>query len=206
MENYQLLEKIVKFGITYPEYIQNTIEEVANTDPASLDELEQERYTNKKLNLYRTGRIDKTYKVSAELSSEINKITEPQTWMVITESWCGDSAQIIPHIHLMTKNNPNITVKLILRDTHPEIMDQFLTNNTRSIPVIAGFDNNGNELFRWGPRPQVAVELVKELKAQGLEKHAWLEKLHLWYGRNRGVEIEKEFLEVIKGVVDLKEL
>jgi len=204
MEN-SLVDSIIKSGLTYQEYIQNTIEEVANAEPEKLDEQEAEKYTNKKLNLHRVARIEKTYKVNDELAAEISKITEPQTWMVLTESWCGDSAQIIPHIYVMTKDNPNITLKMVLRDSNPDIMDQFLTNGTKSIPVIAGFDNIGNELFRWGPRPKAAVELVKELKAQGLEKHAWLEKLHLWYGRNRGQEIEKEFIDVIKGIGSLKE-
>jgi hypothetical protein len=200
-----LLNSILKAGLTYQEYVQNTIEEVANANPEKLDEQEAEKLTNRKLNLHRVSRIEKTYKVSRDLAAEISKITEPQTWMVLTESWCGDSAQIIPHIYIMTKDNPNITLKLVLRDANSEIMDQFLTNGTRSIPVIAGFDKSGNELFRWGPRPKAAVELVKELKAQGLEKHAWLEKLHLWYGRNRGQEIEKEFIDVIKGIGSLKE-
>jgi hypothetical protein len=197
MERTRLLNKILKSGLAYTEYIQNTIEELANTDPAMLNGIESERYTNKKLNLHRAARIEKTYHVNDELAAGVEKIIKPQTWMVLTESWCGDSAQIIPYIWMMTKDNPNITLKMVLRDSYPEIMDQFLTNGTRSIPVIAGFDANGNELFRWGPRPQTAVELVKELKAQGLEKKAWLEKLHLWYGRNRGQEIEKEMLELL---------
>jgi len=196
---HQLIEdRVLQRGLTYQEYVQHTIEEVANTDPAGLDEKSLEQYNNKKLNLYRSSRIEKTFKISDELHSEIKKISEYQLWMIISENWCGDSAQIVPYIYLITGLNPNIRLRIISRDTNPEIMDLYLTNGTRSIPIVAGFDKYGNELFKWGPRPQMAHDLVKSLKDQGLEKKDWLEKLHLWYGRNRGVEIERELLNTIK--------
>ncbi|MFO7446398.1 MAG: thioredoxin family protein [Ignavibacteriaceae bacterium] len=187
-----------KKGLTYPEYLQKTIEEIANTDVSLLDENALEKFNFKKLNLHRSSRIEKTYKVSEELKSEIQKINNPQLWMILSETWCGDSAQNIPHLYLMAAHNPNIDVRMILRDSNPDIMDKYLTNGTRSIPILIALDNEGNELFRWGSRPKAGQDLVNELKAQGLEKKQWQEKLHLWYARNRGAEIEKEILEILR--------
>jgi hypothetical protein len=77
-------------------------------------------------------------------------------------------------------------------------MDHYLTNGTRSIPKLVAFDNEGNELFQWGARPKAAQDLVSDLKTQGFDKKYFLEKLHSWYARNRGADIEKEILLLLK--------
>lgn len=77
-------------------------------------------------------------------------------------------------------------------------MNQYLTNGTRSIPKLVAFNKDGEELFRWGPRPEAAVKLINQWKEEGLQKQEWMEKLHLWYSRNKGSELEKEFVELIK--------
>ena len=48
----------------------------------------------------------------------------------------------------MAELNQKINLKIILRDTNPVIMDLYLTNGTRSIPIFVAFDEKGNELFR----------------------------------------------------------
>ena len=48
-----------------------------------------------RLNDRRMKRWDKTLKVSNEVRKKLEDITEPMTWIVITESWCGDAAHIV---------------------------------------------------------------------------------------------------------------
>ena len=62
------------------------------------------------------------------------------------------------------------------------------------------FDENNNELFQWGPRPNEAQELVTRLKAEGKTKTEFLEQLHLWYGRNRGKVLESEMIELLNSL------
>ena len=143
-------------------------------------------------------RIDKSYEPGIELRDEIEKITDKQMWMVITENWCGDSAQNLPYIARIASLNMNIELKIILRDSNPDIMDNYLTAGTRSIPKLVAFDKEGNELFQWGARPKAAQELVSDLKAQGFDKKYFLEKLHSWYARNKGADIEKEITLLLK--------
>lgn len=190
---YRLIEK----GMSYTEFINSTIEEIAKTNISELKDKELSRFNFKVLNLQRSSRITRTYKISDELKNIINEISEPQIWMVITENWCGDSAQNLPYIAAIAGENILINLRVILRDSNPDIMDQCLTNGTRSIPKLIAFNNTGDELFRWGPRPKAAVNLINQWKEEGLEKSEWTEKLHSWYSRNKGVEIEKEFIELI---------
>ena len=92
----------------------------------------------------------------------------------------------------IAKINPLVELQIIERDSNLEIMDLHLTNGTRSIPILISFDENENEIFRWGPRPKEAQELVTRLKSEGMEHDAFIEQLHLWYAKNKGVALERE--------------
>lgn len=183
-------------GYSFEDYQKGIIEFLAETSPETLSSEDHSDFENTKLNLQRSTRILKTYSLSDEVQSALNKI-EPQTWVVITEAWCGDSAQIIPHLAIMEKNSSKIKMVLFYRDRNPKLMDKYLTNGTRSIPKLIAFNSEGEELFTWGPRPKEAVEQIKQWKEKGLEKHEWLQHLHLWYAKNKGKEIEKDILELL---------
>ena len=196
--NESFIKKIKSIGLKYQQYYNLTKSEVETAILDQLDEEQKKRYEDKKLNLHRMTRIEKHYSVSEELKNLILKIEKPQTWMIISETWCGDSAQNIPFFSKVAELNLNIDLRIIIRDANPDIMDLYLTNGTRSIPILVSFDDSGNEIFRWGPRPQEGKKLFADLKAQGLDKSIILEKLHLWYGRNRGSALESELKELLK--------
>ena len=196
--NESFIKKIKSIGLKYQQYYNLTKSEVESAILDQLDEEQKKRYQDKKLNLHRMTRIEKHYSVSEELKNLILKIEKPQTWMIISETWCGDSAQNIPFFSKAAELNLNIDLRLIMRDENPDVMDLYLTNGTRSIPILVSFDDSGNEIFRWGPRPQEGKKLFADLKAQGLDKSIILEKLHLWYGRNRGSALESEIKELLK--------
>jgi len=184
-------------GLSFAQYTELAVKKVGTPLPegASSDEKDLIEYT--KLNLKRSERVEKTYTVSDELRRKLGEISSKQTWMVITEAWCGDSAQNLPYIAKMAAVNPLIDFRIVLRDENTDIMDEYLTNGTRSIPILVAFDETGNELFKWGPRPKEAADLVKNAKAAGKTKDQFIEELHLWYGRNRGKALEAEFMELI---------
>lgn len=188
----------VQDGLDNEQYLEIMTRQ-AEADGTGLDEEAAQKLEFTKLNLHRSGRIQRTYKPSAELAELVGAIKEPQLWVVLTEPWCGDSAQCLPHIAVLAQTNNNITLRLVLRDENLDLMDEFLTNGTRSIPRLVAFDQNGEEIFQWGPRPAAAQAVFDEAKAAGLEKPDLLEKLHLFYGRNRGKALEEEFIALLKG-------
>lgn len=197
MDFIELKKRVMEKGIKYSDYIKNTMDELSRTPSSELSPKELKRFNFKSLNLQRSTRISKTYSPCYELKKLLANISEPQLWVAITENWCGDSAQSLPYIAAIAELNPLIEFKIILRDSNPDVMDMFLTNGTRSIPKIVAFNTVGNELFIWGPRPQYAVNLINEWKSEGLEKNEWTEKLHVWYAKNKGSELEKEFIDLI---------
>ncbi|NIR47329.1 thioredoxin family protein [candidate division KSB1 bacterium] len=185
-------------GMTYDEYLQLMQRTVENPDIESLDEQQKNRLEYTKLNLQRSQRIQRTYSVSDELCNLLEAIKVKQLWMVLTEPWCGDSAQCLPYIVKFSECNPLIDLKILLRDKNLDIMEHYLTDGKRGIPKLISFDEAGDELLQWGPRPQEAMELFRSEKDAGRSKPEIIEKLHLWYGRNRGKAIEQEFVELMK--------
>jgi hypothetical protein len=76
-------------------------------------------------------------------------------------------------------------------------MQQFLTNGGRSIPKLICLDADHHVLWHWGPRPASAVKLLEEVKAEGLDAKEAKEKLHLWYARNKQVDLQQELYVLI---------
>lgn len=151
-----------------------------------------------KMNVFRMNRLDTTFKFIPELEAALPN-AKPQTWLVITEAWCGDAANILPVFNQVELANPAIQVLYILRDDHLDIMDLYLTNGGRSIPKLVVMDADGKETGTWGPRPAEAQALMDEWKAQDMPYKQKAEKLQLWYARNRTHAIQMELTGLISG-------
>ena len=185
-------------GFSYAQYINMMQEKAANAEKADGPSRQLISTNPDILNYRRTLRIEKSYSVNPGMEKLIKEINKFQLWMVLTESWCGDSAQNLPYIAKLAAMNPKIELKILLRDQNLDIMDLYLTNGiSRSIPKLVSFDTEGNELFQWGPRPAEAQGLMSKLKSEGKEKKEYIEALHLWYGRDKGKSLENEFLLLI---------
>jgi hypothetical protein len=192
-------EKRPHNGMTYEEFKKNSVKEIENIQPEKLEGIDKKYYEYRKINLQRSKRLDKQFQPSEELIEAVIGIDEPQLWMVITETCCGDSAQNLPIIAKAAELNDKIDLRILLRDSNTDIIDHYLTNGTsRSIPILVAFDLYGNEIFKWGPRPDTAKTLVTNLKHDGFSKEEFNQQLHLWYGRNRGKELESELLQILK--------
>lgn len=186
-------------GLTYEQYIELFRQKIDTKNVSELNDAQRNNLDTIKLNFQRTSRINKTYNVNNILCEKLKEISLPQLWMLITEDWCGDSAQTVPYIVKISECNPLIELRIILRDNNPDIIDHYLTDGkNRSIPKLVAFDLDGNELFQWGPRPKEAQELVNKAKAEGKPKEQFLKELHLWYGRNKGKNLEEEFLTIFE--------
>jgi hypothetical protein len=152
-----------------------------------------------KMNDQRMNRWDKTLKMDEELVALL-QLSQPMNWLVITEAWCGDAAQSIPVINRIAEQNEGINVRFIFRDDHLDIMDEYLTNGARSIPILIAMDEEFNELGTWGPRPDPAQQLVMDAK-QNPEKYegGYAEAVHKWYAKDKAKTIQEEFKALIKG-------
>lgn len=186
-----LLEIIARDGLD-EEAWRRWLKAQAEQDPDTLPPEAAAHVVHTRLNLHRTLRIERTWQPTPSLASRLMRLAVPQTWLVISEPWCGDSAQCLPCLVVAARLSPLVRLRVLTRDEHPEVMDRYLTRGTRSIPVLVALDAAGGELFRWGPRPRAAQEVVDIAKTGGLDKEAVQERLHLFYGRDRGRALDAE--------------
>lgn len=197
MPNAAILESLKK-SMSYKEYIElvNALVEKSSTTGNEKTEA-LANYTM--LNQRRMRRWDKTVKLSEEAKAKIENYSGKMTWLVLTESWCGDAAHIMPVINKVAELNNNIDYRVVLRDENDVLMNQFLTNGGRSIPKLIAIDEKSKEVVgTFGPRPSVATELVNAYK----EKHGTLtpefkEDLQHWYNKDKGQSTVTDLLDLL---------
>ena len=203
METTQLdlanvIEESLKKSLSYQDYrtlLSRLVEENATTGTNQSEALIN--YTA--LNDRRMKRWDKTVKISDEDINAIKNATVNQTWIVLTESWCGDAAHVIPVINKVAELNTGINLQLVMRDENEQLMDLFLTNGGKSIPKLIQFDNTSKTVLNsYGPRPTEATKLVNDFK----KKHGTLtaefkEDLQRWYNKDKGQNVITDLIELI---------
>ena len=196
----KIIERSLENSYNYQEFKDLTSSLIA--EGKSTGHEQSEALTNYSLlNDKRMKRLDKTIKISEETIAEIKEIKEPQTWLVITESWCGDAAQNIPVIHKIAKTNPLINFKLVLRDDNEDLMNQFLTNGGKAIPKLIALDNQKNVINTWGPRPTIATKMVVDYKAKNGSLDADFKKeLQVWYNKDKGQSVQDDFVKLAKNL------
>ncbi len=153
------------------------------------------------LNVQRMHRIEKTLEILPGVSRQMLTIDHAQTWLVLTEGWCGDAAQSLPVIHGLAELNPLISLRLLLRDENLELIDRYLTNGvSRSIPKLIAVDAaRGEELYTWGPRPVPLQESFMEMRNEGLPLEVIKEELQRWYNKDKTVTIQTEVAGLASG-------
>ncbi|MEO9482291.1 MAG: thioredoxin family protein [Ekhidna sp.] len=176
------------------EEYQNILIDFAGKGKTSGEQKEDLIYYTK-LNAQRSKRIGKTSVVDSGLAERIQALPK-QTWLLITETWCGDAANSVPLIAKLAELNPSIDLRIVLRDENLELMDQFLTKGGRSIPKLIGLDEDLNALFDWGPRPKEAQDLYwswreREDREPYKEFQVVLQK---WYNENKSSAIQEELI------------
>lgn len=180
---------------SYEEY-RNLVEKFAaegkSTGPVQTEALAN--YTQ--LNDRRMKRWDKTLRFSEEAVSKITAVSKKMTWTVLTESWCGDASPALPVMNKIAELNPNIELRVVLRDENTDLMNQFLTNGGMSIPKLIVRDDVSNEVVAdWGPRSVNATKLVEDHKAvHGMIKPEFKQDIQVWYNKDKGQSILADLL------------
>ena len=188
----------LKNSFSYIEYrtlVSELAEKGASTGPEQTEALSQ--YTQ--LNNSRMRRWDKTLKFTDEVIQKIKAVDQKVSWVVLSESWCGDASPALPVMHKFTEINPNISLSIILRDENLNIMDQFLTNGGRSIPKLIAINEKENKVVAtWGPRSKKATKLVEDYKTvYGKLTPEFKQDLQIFYNKDKGQSIIQDLLELL---------
>ncbi|MDI6050904.1 MAG: thioredoxin family protein [Bacteroidota bacterium] len=151
------------------------------------------------LNETRMNRLDKTMKITDENSLKLKSLKSEYIWLVISEGWCGDAAQLLPIINKMAIDSGKIELKIVLRDENEELMKLFLTNKKKSIPIVIVVEKaTGSVLGKWGPRPIGATNLITDYKKEfGVIDETAKTNLQLWYLHDKGISTQNELVNLM---------
>lgn len=178
----------------YREHVSKLIQEGKSTGHTQTEDLLQ--YSE--LNETRLKRLDKTIKVISEIENQLSNLSEKYTWLVISEGWCGDAAQIVPIINKMAEVSNFIDLRIVLRDDNDELMNEFLTNGARAIPKLIVLDKDNKVIGNWGPRPEPARKLIADYKAaNGVVDELAKIELQKWYLQDKGITTQKEITSLM---------
>ena len=193
-----ITQKDIDKSSSFEEYYQ-LVEKLANEGATTGEEQSESLIDYTKLNYSRMKRLVKTTPISDDVTNTVECLNEKLYWVVLTESWCGDAAQNIPVFAKIAEANPKINLRILLRDEHPEVMDQYLTNGSKSIPKLICLDENLNELGTWGPRPKFLQDWMYENKANPKMEMAELKKeFQVWYTKDKGQTLQREMVTLMK--------
>lgn len=151
------------------------------------------------LNEARMNRLDKKMVITEENIQRLLTLKRKYIWLVLSEGWCGDAAQILPIINKMDSISQHIELKIAFRDENEALMNLFLTNGSKAIPKLIVLDKNSEAVLgNWGPRPKGATNLIKSYKQQyGVVDETAKTELQLWYLHDKGISTQNEIVELM---------
>lgn len=188
--------EIIAAGQTYVQY-RAYIEELLAEGKVTGVRQDQLRLDFTKLNIQRMNRIDKTISVQPSLAEKGKQITRNQTWILLSQGWCGDCAQVVPILVKIAAVSDKINLRILNPDEYPQVMEMLLTNGAQAVPKLMMLDTETMDVIAiWGPRPQPAQQIMLDWKNAGADKISWedFEKnLHNWYTKDKSLTTQAEF-------------
>ena len=188
-----MLSEIINQSISYSlcEF-ETIIEEVILTGSEKIYSTDMHPYVSKNHDLERD--MQSKFSLQKKFFNAVQK-TQIASLHLITEAWCLDACIIMPLFKGIAIANPSIDIRLYLRDRSEDLMQLFLTNGSKSIPVVFGLDKLGQEVFRWGSRSAKAKEVLAPVinESYGVRYDA----LSTFYLRDLTQAIQEEWLDLL---------
>jgi hypothetical protein len=119
--------------------------------------------------------------------------------LVITEDWCGDASNTVPVLARFASEADGVELRVVERDQNTELMDRYLTNGGRAIPVAVLLDGDFEPHGHWGPRPEELQQFVLREKEKGeMETDELYRETRRWYARDGGETTLRELLDLME--------
>jgi len=105
--------------------------------------------------------------LEAQAAGFMAALPRPVHVVAIAEDWCGDVVRHVPVLQRLAEAGPNLKVRYISRQQHPDVFARFLTNGGEAIPKFIFLSDRFVECGSWGPMPERCKELIARGKACG---------------------------------------
>jgi hypothetical protein len=196
---HSITRDILNKALAFDDYMCLTESIVNNPSPTGKYQNEKtHRYTRS--NLERMNIVLDTMVLQQKLYNQLSGLKEDWTWVVLTEPWCGDASWGTPALYITSTASDKIDFKILLRDEHPDIMKDYQTAGSDSIPkLICLRTENMAELGTWGPRPETLQNMVVALKKNpDIDYKESVRQLHALYEADKTNSIQEELIMLVK--------
>ncbi len=149
------------------------------------------------------------FKVSDEDTAFFKELVSrpngPAKLMVIGEDWCGDVIRGLPVLARIAEA-ADIPISIFPRDTHTDIMDEYLKEGKyMSIPVAVFYTADHKYICHWIERPEVAAKEQHEIEKAIRDENPGIDDRE--FGQQRRARTAAKADDWIAAtVVELKEL
>ena len=193
-----IIQESLERSCSYSEY-RNKVSKLLQEGKSSGNTQSEDLLHYSQLNETRMNRLEKTIKISEENVLKLKNLDKAYIWLVLSEGWCGDAAQLLPIFNKMADLSDNIDLKIVFRDENEALMNLFLTNGGKSIPKLIVLEKEIlNVIADWGPRPSGATKLMKDYKEKfGVIDETIKTELQLWYLHDKGISTQNEIINLL---------
>ena len=183
------IKKFWDEAVSYTEYLRDAGERLAKSENPDFTEYYR-------LGIQRMNRMSEKYLPDSEQVETLAKKNFKGKILIISEPWCGDASQAIP---VVVKFFEQFEIRISYRDQEPRLIDNYLVNGGKSIPIVIFLDEDFNEIAHWGPRPKHGKELLEKHKANPEEfpREKFYVELQTYYAKNKGFDTITELLELL---------
>mgnify|MGYP000975204441 CR=1 FL=1 len=198
LDTNSLVKESLSKAFSYQDYREQVATHVEYGTSSGPDKSEAlSNYTL--LNNSRMKRLDKTMKIEEDVLEKFKQYHKNVTWLVLTESWCGDAAHAMPVMNKLVEQAKNLDFKILYRDENKELMNRFLTNGSKSIPKLIMIDAESFEVLDvYGSRPSIVTTMVENYKKEhGQLTSEFKEDLQRWYNKDKGQSTIKDLAALI---------
>lgn len=198
MKEAELLREALKKSMDYPAYRDLVARQARDGQTSGAVQSESLiHYT--KMNHQRMRRWDRTLQLPEGIAAQLREQDMEQVWLVLTETWCGDAAPVLPVMQAFAMQSPRIALRIALRDQHPDLIARYPTDGAMAIPKLLVLQPSPlRVLASWGPRPKLLMEKVRAYKAaHGGLSPEFRESLQRWYNQDKGKAILAELAALL---------
>jgi hypothetical protein len=184
-------------GLSYPAYRQHIAEALATPQP---DEKLAKMLPYYQEAVDRMDQVAPSIALLPELQAALGQLTQHYLWAIITEGWCGDASHTVPIIEAVAQaSGGHLATRYFLRDSHLDLMDKYLTNGGRAMPIAVVLHADSlTEAAVWGPRPAPLQAIHQELKAREVPSKEITAQVHAWYDQDATRTTQQELLALVQ--------
>ena len=186
--------------IDFEEYLQLTSDILEEKMPRAGIYLNDKTFRYTRSNQERMQKVLDSIVLNQKLYNLISGLEEEWIWLVISEPWCGDASWGTPALCMIASASEKIEFRILLRDTHPEVIKAYQTAGSDSIPKLICLRKSDLQVLgTWGPRPKELHEMVlKFMATPNFDYRESVRMLHAWFEEDMTKSIQEEIIDCVK--------